>query len=162
MVRLLDANFFIQAHRTGFPLDVVPSFWVAIKKLAEEEKICSIDKVKNELYKNEDDLKDWCETNLPDTFFKDSTVCIEHYVKVAAWADKHTRYRQEAKDVFLDADRADAWLTAFAHSEGMTVCTQEVSAPLSTRNIKLPDACRAHQVAYENTIEMLRALKIRI
>ena len=42
---LLDSNFFIEAFRTSYPFDVVPSFWVKVKELAAEGKIISIDKV---------------------------------------------------------------------------------------------------------------------
>ncbi len=61
---IVDSNFFIQAHRAYYPLDVIQSFWVKVKQLAEEGKIKSIDKVKNEIYSNashEDELKDWCD-----------------------------------------------------------------------------------------------------
>lgn len=68
MQYVLDSNIFIQAHRSVYPLDVVPSFWNKIKALAEAGTIISIDKVKKELYKNEDDLKDWCKSSLPDDF----------------------------------------------------------------------------------------------
>lgn len=162
MIRLVDANFFIQAHRISFPLDVVPSFWDAVATLAAEGKICSIDKVKEEIYKNEDALKDWCLNNLPEDFFKDSTICVDKYLVVAEWADAHTRYTQAAKDVFLHADRADAWLVAFAASEEMAICTQEVSSPMSQKHIKIPDACLVQSVSFENTIEMFRALGVRI
>jgi len=62
-VYVVDSNFFIQAHRASYPLDVATSFWNKVIQLAEEGKIVSIDKVKNEIFKNEDDLKQWCEIN---------------------------------------------------------------------------------------------------
>ena len=69
---LVDSNFFIQAHRAIYPLDVAPSFWNKVKQLAANGNIISLDKVKNEIYQNEDDLKSWCENNLPDNFFQNS------------------------------------------------------------------------------------------
>lgn len=56
-VFLVDADFFIQAHRATYPLDVAKSFWEKLSKLAMGGKVTSIDKVKHEIYKNEDDLK---------------------------------------------------------------------------------------------------------
>ncbi len=44
---IVNSNFFIQAHRAYYPLDVIRSFWVKIKQLADARKIKSIDKVKN-------------------------------------------------------------------------------------------------------------------
>lgn len=49
---LLDSNFFIQAHRACYPLDVVTSFWIKVSNLAAEGKLKSIDKVKIEIYDN--------------------------------------------------------------------------------------------------------------
>jgi hypothetical protein len=45
-VFVVDTNFFIQAHRVSYPMDVAPGFWDKIIKLSEDEKILSIDKVK--------------------------------------------------------------------------------------------------------------------
>ena len=39
---LVDTNFFIQAHRVSYPLDVVPSFWNKVKNLADNDKIISV------------------------------------------------------------------------------------------------------------------------
>ena len=68
-VYVIDSNFFIEAHRTSYPLDVASSFWNKVKQLADDGKIISIDKVKKEIYKNEDALKQWCVANLPRGFF---------------------------------------------------------------------------------------------
>jgi hypothetical protein len=51
-VYVVDTNFFIQAHRAYYPLDVASSFWEKVKQLADDGKIISIDKVKQEIYKN--------------------------------------------------------------------------------------------------------------
>ena len=55
-IYLVDSNFFIQAHRVTYPLDVVTSFWSKVKKLAIDGKIISIDKVKGEIFENDDEL----------------------------------------------------------------------------------------------------------
>ena len=57
---IVDTNFFIQAHRENYPLDVAPSFWNKVKALALREKLISIDKVRKEIYDYEDELKKWC------------------------------------------------------------------------------------------------------
>ncbi len=64
-VYVVDTNFFIQAHRANYPLDIVQSYWKAIQQLAIAGKIISIDKVRDEIYRNEDVLKRWCRENLP-------------------------------------------------------------------------------------------------
>jgi hypothetical protein len=71
-VYIVDSNFFIQAHRDTYPLDVAFSFWNKVKQLASEGKIISIDKVRDELFDKNDALELWCKENLPDNFFKDT------------------------------------------------------------------------------------------
>lgn len=48
-VFVVDSNFFIQAHRATYPLDIATGFWNKVKQLALDRVIVSIDKVKNEL-----------------------------------------------------------------------------------------------------------------
>lgn len=160
-VYVVDSNFFIQAHRASYPLDVATSFWSKVIQLAEDDKIISIDKVKNEIFKNEDELKQWCEINLPDNFFKDTSTIITQYSQVATWAaSKSGHYLPNALAEFLDADEADAWLIAFAlvdPAENFLV-THELSEPNRKNKVKIPDACIENGVQYCNTIEMLRQL----
>jgi len=96
-VYVIDTNFFIQAHRVTYPLDVVPSFWNKVRELAEYDKIISIDKVKKEIFNNDDELKEWCENNLSPNFWKDSNNNPLEYSKIATWgASQTTRYAQKA------------------------------------------------------------------
>ncbi|MBS1776602.1 MAG: DUF4411 family protein [Bacteroidetes bacterium] len=160
-VYVVDSNFFIQAHRASYPLDVATSFWSKVIQLAEDGKIVSIDKVKNEIFKNEDDLKQWCEINLPDNFFKDTSTIIPQYSQVATWAaSKSGHYLPNALAEFLDADEADAWLIAYALVDPTQhiLVTHELSEPNRKNKVKIPDVCIANGVQYCNTIEMLRQL----
>lgn len=117
-VYIVDSNFFIQAHRMYYPLDVVISFWNKVKQLAIEGKIISIDKVKHEIYQNEDALKKWCEDNLPEDFFKDTSQVLTSYRDIVEWAaSKSNHYSPNALAEFFDADEADAWLIAYAHTD---------------------------------------------
>jgi Domain of unknown function (DUF4411) len=155
---LVDTNFFIQAHRVNFPMDVVPGFWIKVKELADAGKIISIDKVKRELYNNEDQLKIWCEDNLPKDFFKDSTGILNSYSQIVNWAATKDQYTQQALEKFLDADEADAWLIAYAHAQNISIVTNEVSARNSKNSIKIPDVCERFGVKYSNPIQMFREL----
>jgi hypothetical protein len=112
-VYVVDSNFFIQAHRANYPLDIATSFWNKVKALAEQGKIISIDKVKKEIFDHQDDLKQWCEDNLPEDFFKDTQEVITSYGQIASWANsRNGHYHSTALAEFLDADEADAWLVA--------------------------------------------------
>ena len=141
------------------PLDVAESFWNKVKELAKNGKIISIDKVKKEIYSNEDDLKKWCEANLPDNFFKDTTSILTTYSQIVGWAvSKSAQYNQQALNTFLDADEADAWLVAYALENNLKVVTNEVPAPFSKTSIKIPDVCLAFKVPYLNPMGMFREM----
>lgn len=114
-VFIIDSNVFIQAHRMTYPLDIVPGFWKKMAELAERKIIISIDKVKEEIYKNDDELKAWCKANLPDKFWQNSAKVTASYAKVAQWAVQQTqRYTPGAIQNFLSADAADAFVVAYA------------------------------------------------
>lgn len=160
-VYVLDSNFFIEAHRSHYPIDVAAGFWNKVRQLAEEGKIISIDKVKNELYDKNDALEEWCRNNLPEVFFKDTTAVMAEYGKVTAWAmSRRDHYLPNALNEFLDADEADAFLVAYclADPTKKIVVTQEVSEPKRQNKVKIPDACIALNVLFVNTIEMFRQL----
>ena len=159
---VVDSNFFIEAHRATYPLDVAHSFWNKVKQLAYDGKIVSIDKVKNEIYDNhEDALKQWCIDNLPQNFFKDSSQLMTAYNQVINWAvSRSAHYLPKALAEFLDADEADAFVVAFAlaDSQNRKIVTQEKSQPNRINKIKIPEASNALGVQYCNTIEMFRQL----
>ena len=161
-VYVVDSNFFIQAHRVIYPLDVAVSFWEKVGSLANNGLIVSIDKVKNELYQNDDELKNWCKNNLPEGFFKNSTELIPEYSQVVNWAvSKNSHYLQKALDEFLDADEADAWLVAYGLKYTCPITTYEKSQPEGRRKIKIPEPCDSLGVSYVDTIEMFRQLGIQ-
>jgi hypothetical protein len=156
---IVDSNFFIQAHRGNYPLDVATSFWSKINQLATEGKIFSIDKVKAEIYKNKDALTEWCTDNLPNSFFLDSASVVTHYMRVIqAAGSRIPPYNQRALDTFYDADEADAWLIAHALSKNLPIVTHEVSQPLKIANVKIPDICQLLNIPTFTTIEMFRQL----
>lgn len=156
---IVDSNFFIQAHRSIYPLDVVPSFWLKVIELACTNRIVSIDKVKDEIYQNDDDLKFWCETNLPDGFFHPTDTVLAEYSNVVNWAQSlASHYTTAAIAEFLSANEADAWLVAFSLNKGVPLITYEKPAPNIKRKIKIPEVCNAFGSQYYNTIEMFRQL----
>lgn len=158
---VVDSNFFIEAHRAIYPLDVAQSFWNKVKQLADAGKIVSIDKVKKEIYDHEDALKQWCMNNLPQDFFKDTSIVIGEYGQVAAWAaSRSTHYSPGALAEFFDAKNADAYIVAYVLADltNRIVTTREISEPNRKSKVKIPEACNALGVRYCNTIEMFRKL----
>jgi len=141
--------------------DIATSFWNKVSLLAKTGKIISIDKVKDEIYNKNDSLEDWCRSNLPDNFFKDSAEVMAEYGSVVAWAmSMNHHYLPNALNEFMDVDEADAFLIAYtlADSSNRKLVTQEVSAPQRKNKIKMPDCCDSLGVIHTSTIEMFRQL----
>lgn len=160
-VYVVDSNFFIQAHRATYPLDVAKSFWLKVHELAKSGTIISIDKVKKELFDKNDDLEDWCKNNLPDDFFKDSSIALSQYSQISSWAtSKNDHYLPNAINEFLDVDEADAFLVAYVLKDvqNLVLVTHEVSDPNRKNKIKMPEPCNHFDVTFMNTIEMFREL----
>ncbi len=158
---IVDSNFFIQAHRDTYPLDIAKGFWNKVQQLANTGSIISIDKVKKELYDKNDDLEAWCRANLPQNFFQDTSEVIAEYGRVSAWAMsmKH-HYLPKALNEFLDVDEADAFLIAYAlaDTDNRFIVTQEVSEPNRRNKVKIPDCCISLTIKCITTIEMFREL----
>jgi hypothetical protein len=160
---LLDSNFFIEAYRVSYPFDVVPSFWIKVKELAEQGKIISIDKVKKELLLNKDELSDWIIDNLPEDFFKDTSSVVPNYAALTGWVySKSDQYFPTAISEFLDADEADAWLVAFAMTYSNQIVTHETSNSNSRKRVMLPDAANPFDVTCIKTVDLFRALGVQI
>lgn len=161
---VLDANIFIEAHRVYYPIDVAESFWLKIKTLAEEDKIISIDRVKNEIYQNDDELTEWMKANLSDEFFKstDEVDILNEYGNVATWAESRSdHYKRNAIDEFLEYERADAWLVAYCKTHDDILVSHEASNSQRKNRILLPQPCQHFGIAYQSIIELFRALGVR-
>lgn len=156
---LLDSNFFIQAHRLHYPIDVVPGFWSRVADLANNGLVISIDKVYSELATGKDGLYNWCVDQLSPTFFKETRSVIAEYTDLTRWAaSRSAHYNPGAVAEFLDVNEADAWLVAYAKANNNVIVTHEVSDPQSKKRIKIPDAGFL-PVECVNTIEMFRRLR---
>lgn len=161
-VYVIDSNFFIEAHRANYPLDIAFSFWNKVKELAAAGTIISIDKVKAELYDKNDDLEAWCKFNLPVNFFKSTIEVMNEYGQVSNWAiSMKYHYLPKALNEFLDADEADAFIVAYSLSDKVNrvIVTQEISEPQRKSSIKIPDVCHHFDVRYLKTMEMMRELQ---
>lgn len=160
---IVDTNFFIQSHRITYPLDVATTFWQKVKKLYSENKIISIDKVKDEIFKNDDELKNWIVQNIPNSFFQptETVDVINNYKEVVNWANsKSTHYVPNAINEFLKYENADGWLVAYALAinDNCQIITQEKSEPNRKSKIKIPEVCDAFNIQYKNIVEMFRSL----
>ena len=157
---VLDSDVFIQANRLYYAFDIAPLFWDSLVFHAQNGSVITIDRVKMELDRGQDDLSIWIKEYLLDAVHStDEQEVIINYQHIMEWIQENDQYNETAKITF--AQSADGWLIAFAKTYDCIVVTQEVSAPESKNKIKIPDICKQFQVLCIDTFEMLRALKIR-
>ena len=157
---LIDSDVLIQAYKMYYPLDVAPGFWRQLHEAAAAGEIQSIDRVRNEVYTNPDELTQWCDDHLPDEFFLDTSDCIVQYASIIRWGEsRDDHYNRTALAELATATNADPWLVAMAMAnQDYQVVTQERSNPARRRRVMLPDICTAHGVLCRNTIDRLRLL----
>ncbi len=158
-VYVLDANVFMEAPRRYYPFDLAPGFWQSLQQHAAVGRIKSIDRVKQESDRGNDDLADWADDEFKDAFASTNRQeVIDVYARVMDWAAGKSQYTDAAKHKF--ASGADGWLVALANVNRSGVVTHELPAPYAKNIVKLPEVCAAFDVRYVDTFAMLRALLV--
>lgn len=165
MLYILDSNILIYPNRTTHPFDIHPTFWEKMSLILNRDKIESIDKVKSEIYSHEDDLTNWCKSNLPNEFWNSSTHSITEYAEIQNWAQTKD-YNDRALADFANHTNADPFLASFAlhekrNSKEVTIVTQEISSPESKRVIKLPDVCIEFGIRYIDLNDFFREINAK-
>lgn len=160
-VYLLDANVAMQAARHYYAFDIAPLFWEALISQAANGRVRSIDRVKAEIDKGNDDLKDWANDSF-DEWFESTDIdeVVEAYAEIMQWASEQTQFTEAAKAEF--AGVADGWLVAYARARGCVVVTLEKLDRTVRRKIPIPNVCEAFAVECVDTFGMLRALGVTL
>jgi hypothetical protein len=158
-VYLLDANIFIQAAREYYAFDLVPPYWDALLEQAKIGHVLSIDRVKDELERGNDQLKNWASNQFYPWFKSTNDQDVfSAYSKVMEWS-KSCSFHSAALAEF--ARNADGWLIAYALAKGYFVVTHEIYDRNIKNRVKIPNGCVAFNIPYLNTYKMLRNLKIK-
>lgn len=158
MAYLLDADTFIQAKDEYYGFDLCPGFWDWLDRENAATRLFSVDAVKVELERGNDELSRWA-TERGEAFFAPVDERTNGAMAaVAGWVQAGD-FRDDAKRVFLAA--ADPWLIAHALAHGHTVVTNEVHVDGQKNKVKIPTVCRALNVPCIRTLEMLRKENVR-
>lgn len=160
---VLDSDVFIAAARTYYAFDLVPAFWGGLVQQAQAGRLLSIDRVKDEIDRGNDNLTGWAGHDFQRWFVSTNDgVVLDRYRDLMRWAMNEHRFTDAAKEEFADATNADAWLVAYAKATGGVVVTNERLDPNIRRRIKIPNGCQALAVNYVDVFQMLRALGLRL
>jgi len=156
---ILDANIFIEAARRYYQFDFAMPFWNFLKNQAQQNIICSIDKVYDELKQGNDRLKDWVINDFDDYFCPTATTSIfRNYQHLVQAIQTNSQYNQRAKDVFMENTNADTWVLAFAMTHNYKIVTHEVIDPNVKKRVPIPNVCEEFDIPYCDTFDMLKEL----
>lgn len=162
-VFLLDTNVLIVAARHYYAFDIAPVFWDALVHHAGNGRLKSIDRVRDEIDRGDDELVEWIHGAVHDSFLPtDDALVLEKYGQIMFWAQGQQQYSESAKREFAQLELADPWLVAYAAAHHCVLVTLEERNQTIKRKIPLPNVCNAFHVDYLNTFEMLRSLQIRL
>lgn len=148
---LLDSDVLISAKSVYYRPGFCQAFWRWLDDSQAANLICSIDKVRDELFNGDDDdpLVQWATQKEAMGFFLDTRGLMGKFGEVSNWAmSRQPTYRPAGLQKFLRASAADAWLVAFAanFANEYTIVTNELGVPEGRRDVKLPDAAAAFGV----------------
>jgi hypothetical protein len=146
----LDAGVFINSWRKHYPNDVFPCVWHCLDDLTRSGQAIIPFVIYEEIKKGGDDLFSWLE------WFKRESVIRpdeRHLRACKAIVQAHPKLLETKKN--RSGSGADPWVIAYAQIEGAVVVTEE---PLSNQiaKPKIPDVCRAMNIEFINTVELLR------
>lgn len=133
---LLDANVFIQAKNREYGFDFCPGFWQWLDESHRAGTTFSVDSVRDELLKGEDELSYWAHERGADFFLSPDADALISMRAVSDWA-MGADYDPAAKNTFLGV--ADSMLVAQADAGGHVIVTHE-RADNSRKRIKIPEA----------------------
>ncbi|MCK9217203.1 MAG: DUF4411 family protein [Firmicutes bacterium] len=157
---ILDSNIFILCHRQRYPFEMAPAFWRQLTGKGGQ-RVILLDKVKDEIYRNDDELSDWLKGN--EDFFQIKKVSesevIRCYSDIISFIKESTQYRETAKAEF--ASVADSWICAYGMAYGNVIVTNEKYEPDIRKRIKIPNVCHEFNLEYIGLLEFMRELDIR-
>ncbi len=153
---LLDANTFIEAKDRYYGFDICPGFWASLLALHKSKRVFSIDRIQEELTGHDDNLKDWVNARVPETFFKktEDLEVIETYRQMMNWVYSQPQFTDAARSDF--ASGADGWLIAYAAVNQLVVVTHEQFAPDAKSRVKIPNVCMEYAIEWVDTFATLR------
>ena len=148
----VDSNVLIGAHRFHYSFDFHPGFWDWLIKANLEGKVFSIERVYEEICRQEDQLSTWVK-NLHNGFFLQNPVDFDTYLGRVTACVEREGYKASAIEEFFQS--ADYYLIGYALFSDSKIVTHEV--PNSHKGkIKILNICQKLGIEHLSPFEMLR------
>ena len=143
---LLDSNIFIQSKNLHYRFSFCGNFWTLLLDMHDKDMVFTINAVKEELLKINDELSDWVKAS-------PQSMCLDQWDAIDDWAEvtEYPRtcghpYQDYALEEFSNVAEADAWLIAYAKKYGYTIVTNEVRNPDMRKKVPLYDIAEVFNV----------------
>ncbi len=154
---LVDTNVLIDAHRYHYGFDFYPGFWKWLYHANRQERVFSVNRVYEEICRQDDRLSAWA-SDCDNGFFLRLSADIDPYLKRVADFVKSENFKIADVREFIES--ADYHLIAHALCDKFAVVTQEVYRRTKAK-IKIPFVCESLNVDCITPFEMLRREKVR-
>lgn len=155
MKYVLDTNIFISASQRHYRFSFLPGFWFWIIEQEKKKLLCSFEECGKELRNFDDELANWAKKNKH--LFLPPRQGYEKSLKlVADWSNNSDR-TNEVKNRFMAG--VDFKLIAFAHSESLSLVTEERPEPTQKGKIKIPDVCNDLGISWISPWDMFEKEK---
>lgn len=153
MLYLLDANVFITAKNTYYPIDRVPEFWEWLIYQGEQGNVKIVQEVYDEIHGGKDDLSLWAkEDEVLNALLLDEDADVNEVRNVIEQG-----YANDLTDDEVEKVGRDPFLIAYAmfDIDNRIVVTTEVSATSKQRaNRRIPDVCDDFNVKCIDTFRL--------
>ena len=158
MKYLLDSNTFIEAKNTYYSMTICPGYWEWLLYSNKVHGVASIEFVKAELEKKDDNLSEWIKSNTHIFLSESDEETQKAFSEVANYIAS-LDFKDAVKADFLSG--ADPWLIAKAITAKSTIVTHEQFNPQCKRKILIPNVARHFNVQCIRTFELLHNLEAK-
>ena len=157
---LLDANTYIQAKNLYYRMKTVPGFWDWLDNQMDSGAVGTVQPIVDELKQGSDPLAEWIGERQSSAVPVDDVETQEVFSEIVNYIARQPSFAEPHVSDFLDG--ADPWLIAKAKVEGATVVTHEIPVVAASKRVKIPNICKAFEVAYGNPYDLMDVLEARL
>ena len=137
----LDANAFIQAKRRFYALDFCPGYWRTLILHQQQGRLCSVDRVQDELLRGGDDLAQWIEEQFGSTAFADTglapSTAYAYSVAAADFVGNTSASSAPATITTMDPDNVPPTVNITSPINGATVTGTVTIGANASDNVSL-------------------------
>jgi hypothetical protein len=159
----LDADVFINAHKTHYPIGIANAFWLWMDKAVADGILASPKRCFDEVVKGrkpDDALRVWMNRHRTDGLCVKLVPEIDEIAThIGDYVFSHPVYPDHQRLLFSKG--GDAWLIAAAKHDGGTVVSNESKKFPQSKKVRIPDVCEVFDVRCLSMDELIKEIPAR-